>query len=158
MSKKETNVREDMRQLAVKVIEEWKGFWMNQIEVTKDQADHDNYYCRALGVDANMKYNLAGKIADLFDAEISKRDEELRKANAALAAEKAKVEEWKQKLSASDKLIQSGVVIENAEYKEFIDLMSHFAAKGLKKAIAYCLKRHIPFNELTPNGDLKERE
>lgn len=41
------------------VAREWKSFWMNQIAVTGDQRDHDNYFRRAFGVDANMIHNIA---------------------------------------------------------------------------------------------------
>lgn len=56
----------ELEQKFVQVIEEWKGFWMNQIAVTKDQADHDNYFQRAVGVDANMKYHLAKMLRDFM--------------------------------------------------------------------------------------------
>lgn len=56
----------ELEQAFVHVIEEWKGFWMNQIANTGDQADHDNYLHRACGVDANMKYNLAKRLRDFM--------------------------------------------------------------------------------------------
>jgi hypothetical protein len=58
--------REVFRQSFVEVIEKWKGFWMNQKQ--NDEADYQNYLHRALGVDANMKYHLAGLLADHADS------------------------------------------------------------------------------------------
>lgn len=44
------------------IIDEWKCFWMNQRQNSKD--DYDNYFGRAMGVDANMKYHLAKMLAE----------------------------------------------------------------------------------------------
>jgi len=44
-----------------KVILEWKHTWMNQH--ANSQEDHENYFRRAFGIDANMQYDLARKIA-----------------------------------------------------------------------------------------------
>jgi hypothetical protein len=54
----------ELEQAFVHVIEEWKGFWMNQRQ--NDEADYQNYLHRALGVDANMKYHLAKKLRELM--------------------------------------------------------------------------------------------
>lgn len=44
----------------VEIIMQWRMFWMNQTQ--NSTADRDNYRHRALGVDANMKYDLAKRI------------------------------------------------------------------------------------------------
>ena len=41
----------------LKIIQEWKHAWMNQYD--NGQSDHDNYFRRAFGIDANMKHSLA---------------------------------------------------------------------------------------------------
>lgn len=41
----------------LKIIQEWKHAWMNQY--SNGHADHDNYFRRAFGIDANMKHSLA---------------------------------------------------------------------------------------------------
>ncbi|WP_413581079.1 hypothetical protein [Bdellovibrio sp. HCB288] len=46
-----------------KIIMEWKSFWMNQTQNSEE--DRKNYFNRAFGVDANMKYDLARRIAAL---------------------------------------------------------------------------------------------
>ena len=48
------------QQSMVEVIMEWKHFWMNQTQ--NDEQDYKNYLHRAMGVDANMKYDLANRI------------------------------------------------------------------------------------------------
>lgn len=73
----------------IKVIEGWKHFWMNQIKNTGDQADHDNYFRRAFGVDANMKYNLAKRLLEAFPSYLSA----LKRAEIA-EAKLAKVDEY----------------------------------------------------------------
>lgn len=39
------------------VIDKWLAYWMNQTQNSKE--DYDNYFRRAAGVDANMRYHLA---------------------------------------------------------------------------------------------------
>lgn len=46
----------------VDIITEWKHFWMNQTK--NNQQDYENYFRRAAGVDANMKYDLAKRICE----------------------------------------------------------------------------------------------
>lgn len=46
----------------VDIITEWKHFWMNQTQNNKQ--DYENYFRRASGIDANMKYNLAKRIIE----------------------------------------------------------------------------------------------
>lgn len=41
----------------LEVIDEWQMLWMNQTQNSKE--DYDNYWRRAFGVDANMRYSLA---------------------------------------------------------------------------------------------------
>lgn len=55
----------------VKIIEKWKSFWMNQTQNSEE--DRQNYFNRAFGIDANMKYHLA----DLLWKEIEPIVEEL---------------------------------------------------------------------------------
>lgn len=78
--------REVFRQSFAKVIEQWKGFWMSQ--KSNDEADCQNYLHRALGVDANMKYHLAGLLADHADAELTTLRAELERL-------KTDRDEWK---------------------------------------------------------------
>ena len=44
----------------VDLVTEWKHFWMNQTQ--NNEQDRKNYFHRAFGVDANMKYDLANRI------------------------------------------------------------------------------------------------
>lgn len=46
----------------LKVVQEWKHFWMNQNQNSKE--DHRNYFNRAFGIDANMAHHLADKLAE----------------------------------------------------------------------------------------------
>lgn len=50
-----------------KVILDWKHYWMNQTQNSKE--DYDNYFKRAFGIDANMQCDLARKIAALAKME-----------------------------------------------------------------------------------------
>jgi len=54
--------REEAREL----IFEWKFFWMNQTQNSKE--DFENYHRRAFGVDANMIWDLAQRISDATNA------------------------------------------------------------------------------------------
>lgn len=72
--------REFNKEQVLEVIGDWKSFWMNQTQ--NNQQDYENYYRRAFGVDANMKYNLAKRIIEEFDPhssllEMEKRAKEL---------------------------------------------------------------------------------
>ena len=49
----------------LKIIREWKFGWMNQRQ--NSQADYENYFNRAFGVDANMIHSLAKQIVDKFN-------------------------------------------------------------------------------------------
>ena len=53
----------------LEIIEEWKHFGMNQRHNSED--DFQNYFQRAVGVDANMMHHLG----DLIDAHLPRRDE-----------------------------------------------------------------------------------
>ena len=44
------------------IIHKWKHFWMNQTQNSEE--DRKNYFDRAFGIDANMKYHLVSKIRD----------------------------------------------------------------------------------------------
>ena len=72
------------------VVEEWQGVWMNQKQ--NNEADYQNYFHRALGVDANMRYSLSqmmfehvqplnAKIAKLTEALTDARDVIFGQAN-----------------------------------------------------------------------------
>lgn len=54
------------RESFLKIIQEWKWYWMNQTQ--NSEADYLNYQRRAHGIDANMKYDLADRLADREDA------------------------------------------------------------------------------------------
>lgn len=45
------------KEFFLNVIDEWTSFWMNQKQ--NCQQDYENYFRRALGVDANMRHHLA---------------------------------------------------------------------------------------------------
>lgn len=51
----------DFEAIAVSICREWKTFWMNQTQHSKE--DHENYLRRAMGVDANMRGHLEDKIS-----------------------------------------------------------------------------------------------
>lgn len=46
----------------LQVVRKWKRAWMNQTK--NGQADHENYFNRAFGVDANMQHSLAKMISE----------------------------------------------------------------------------------------------
>jgi hypothetical protein len=46
----------------LKVIRDWKHAWMNQYQ--NGQADHDNYFNRAFGIDSNMVHSLAKRLVE----------------------------------------------------------------------------------------------
>ena len=58
----------------VKIIEEWKHAWMNVTGT--DEADASNYFERAFGIDANMKYDLARRLVKMKPIEKGKTDGE----------------------------------------------------------------------------------
>jgi len=47
---------DDPKEKYLKVIQDWQFYWMNQ--------DDSGYFDRALGVDANMKHDLARRLAN----------------------------------------------------------------------------------------------
>lgn len=49
------------KEFFLNIITEWKFSWMNQRQ--NDQKDYENYHRRAFGVDANMKHDLASRLA-----------------------------------------------------------------------------------------------
>lgn len=64
LEREREGLREALKQEnIVNKIMEWKAFWMNQNQ--NDEADRKNYFDRAFGVDANMKYDLARRISEL---------------------------------------------------------------------------------------------
>lgn len=70
------------------VVKEWIEYWSNQ---TINESDTKNYRRRALGVDANMKYDLALRI-DVENAALKEKLEKAREglrvyANAGICAE-----------------------------------------------------------------------
>lgn len=64
------------------VILDWKHGWMNVTGT--DEADRQNYFHRAFGVDANMQYGLARRFRERFNPEIQALEEKLRVAVEAL--------------------------------------------------------------------------
>lgn len=76
-----TSVNILMEDFYVKVIEKWKDFWMNQKQHNED--DRQNYFNRAFGIDANMKYHLANLLREAVSSSIErteiKSDEETSK-------------------------------------------------------------------------------
>lgn len=71
------------RDLIFEVIMQWKHFWMNQKQ--NDEADYQNYLHRAMGVNANMKHDLANRINKAL-TELAKapKDEALTQAHAEI--------------------------------------------------------------------------
>lgn len=67
-----------MKDKALKIIEDWKMFWMNQTQ--NSEADRKNYFNRAMGVDANMKHHLADMISSEFQMLQAKYDELLKES------------------------------------------------------------------------------
>lgn len=53
------------KELPLKVVDEWKAFWMNQKQ--NNEKDYQNYWRRAFGIDANMSHHLANKIEKNFN-------------------------------------------------------------------------------------------
>lgn len=51
----------------IQVIEKWKAYWMNQRQNSTE--DYENYFRRAFGVDANMKYSLAKMLVEAVESE-----------------------------------------------------------------------------------------
>ena len=45
----------------LELVERWQSIWMNQKQNSKE--DYENYWRRAIGVDANMRHHLADMIA-----------------------------------------------------------------------------------------------
>lgn len=46
----------------LKIIQEWKYFWMNQSQNSEE--DFKNYFDRAFGIDSNMMHHLAKLISE----------------------------------------------------------------------------------------------
>lgn len=64
------------------VIEKWQRSWMNVTGT--DEADRKNYFDRAFGIDANMRYDLASRLVaskNFFPLVV---EEELQRATAVL--------------------------------------------------------------------------
>ncbi len=53
------------KQFFLEVILKWQHFWMNQTQNSEE--DFDNYFGRALGVDANMRHHLARMLAEAVE-------------------------------------------------------------------------------------------
>lgn len=58
----------------LKIVEEWKHYWMDQTQ--NSEADRENYFSRAFGVDANMKHDLARRLAKKVSSPSVKLQEE----------------------------------------------------------------------------------
>jgi len=59
LSPKEQNISQSKfnEEFFLKIIRDWKSSWMNQRQ--NSEADYENYFKRAFGVDANMIHSLA---------------------------------------------------------------------------------------------------
>lgn len=53
------------KDFCLEVIKKWQSFWMNQRQ--NSQSDYENYARRAMGVDANMKHDLANRLSSALD-------------------------------------------------------------------------------------------
>lgn len=56
----EIKVEVDDTEFFLKIIRDWKHSWMNQYQ--NDDADFENYFQRAFGIDANMVHSLAHRL------------------------------------------------------------------------------------------------
>jgi hypothetical protein len=108
------------------------------------------YKVNVHGFIINHNFHASGELVSKadFDAEISKRDLELRKANAALASEKGKVKKAK------------NFLLDVLSYDQNCDCG---ADTGNETQVETCYFHQLleivsKQSELTPNGDLKERE
>lgn len=79
------------RESFLEVARKWKSFWMNQRQ--NDEADFQNYFNRALGVDANMTHHLAKMMNEHSDkaiaaatAKLTIMDQKLREARNQIIA------------------------------------------------------------------------
>lgn len=61
LAEKEAALGKLTKELFLEVIQEWRYFWMNQKQ--NSQADFENYFRRALGVDANMQHDLSVRLS-----------------------------------------------------------------------------------------------
>lgn len=52
----------ERREFFLKIIREWKHFWMNQTQNSKE--DFENYFGRAFGIDSNMTHHLSSKLSE----------------------------------------------------------------------------------------------
>ena len=116
------NKRETAREKSIKIIEKWQCFWMNQTQ--NNEADRKNYFHRACGVDANMKYHLAGLVADdlILKSDYDKVSESMSFYMTELA--KAKVE----------------IDILRESFKQLADSCEWYADKGTEQERHHFLK------------------
>lgn len=107
----------------IKVVENWRSFWMNQKANTGCQKDHENYFSRAFGIDANMKYHLASKMHDAVLPVLAAlqsdnaRIKELEKQITTLEAKLQEAETKAKALDQIEKMLRQSQVIPTAEYK-----------------------------------------
>lgn len=64
----------------IKIIDDWKAFWMNQTQNSED--DFQNYFNRAIGIDANMKYSLARRLEKAVNDKVDELLEAKNKEHA----------------------------------------------------------------------------
>jgi hypothetical protein len=81
----------------LEVIRQWKHFWMNQTQ--NSEADQQNYFNRAFGIDANMSHHLAKLIYDKMQPKLkinpdSLKDKTIRKLLPYIESECAKWADW----------------------------------------------------------------
>lgn len=63
-----TKLRSNEKRDALALVDEWRAYWMDQTQNSKE--DYDNYFRRAMGVDANMQHHLAKMITDARDKQV----------------------------------------------------------------------------------------
>lgn len=56
--------RDSAKEIYLKEILDWKHAWMNQRQ--NSEADYQNYFHRAFGIDANMQHSLATRLVNRF--------------------------------------------------------------------------------------------
>lgn len=88
--------KEQADKIAQKIANDWKLFWMSQTQNSKQ--DYDNYFRRALAVDANMRAHLeslisaalvdASKVTEVIDQKVDDINQ------SVVLTECAEFEEW----------------------------------------------------------------
>ncbi len=77
---------ESLQEQCKEVVDDWRAYWMNQTQNSKE--DYDNYFRRAMGVDANMGHHLARKFAEFVAARAQESEKVERLIRAAKAVGK----------------------------------------------------------------------